>query len=555
MRFFPLFTTLLLVPFGLALSADRAEACGCFAPPDPTVPVVQAGERIVFAHEDGEIVAHIQIQYEGSASEFGWLLPVPAVPEFSLGTDELFTRILQQTQPRYRLNRRFPDQCRDARGGVLAAGAPESATDGDDFAADSPLVVEDSVGPFDYAVLRADDEQEMFDWLVNNRYFIPTGTEDAVGPYIREGAYFLALKLRSGEDTGDLQPIVLRYASDYAMIPIILTSVAANPDMGIQVWVLGEDRAIPRNYRHTVLNDEKLDWFNAARNYNDVVIAATNEARDGQSFVTEYAGSTEIMRNQLSDPQRFGDEQSLAATTDPIDFVEQLRLRRFPVTSVVTSLVDAQVPVPTYFERQGVQPVDFQSNLRFFARELREVDEAEYRAWLDALPFEPVTLARDLWERVVEPTRNANALFDRHPKMTRLYTTLSPDEMTRDPVFAFNPDLPDISNVHEATFVADCDGRGGLLTLPDGRSLRIEDPALWSSTRGTTDVPFSRRIELLREEGQPEVTVDNRPQLTPSYDDAGCRCARPKSGVSLSLVALGALGVLFSARPRRREEG
>jgi hypothetical protein len=30
-----------------------------------------------------------------------------------------------------------------------------------------------------------------------------------------------------------------------------------------------------------VLNDEKIDWFNAGANYNDVIVAATNEAFEG----------------------------------------------------------------------------------------------------------------------------------------------------------------------------------------------------------------------------------------------------------------------------------
>ena len=55
----------------MTFPAQRADACGCFAPPDPSVPVVQAGEQIVFSHEDGVVTAHIQIQYQGEASEFG----------------------------------------------------------------------------------------------------------------------------------------------------------------------------------------------------------------------------------------------------------------------------------------------------------------------------------------------------------------------------------------------------------------------------------------------------------------------------------------------------
>src|SRR5688572_4225460 len=83
--------------------AHEARACGCFANPDPSVPVVQAGERILFARENGIVTAHIQIQYAGDAREFGWLLPLPSEPTLELGVDELFTQLIATTQPRYRL--------------------------------------------------------------------------------------------------------------------------------------------------------------------------------------------------------------------------------------------------------------------------------------------------------------------------------------------------------------------------------------------------------------------------------------------------------------------
>src|SRR5262245_59540260 len=92
-----------LVASTITLIPREARACGCFAPPDPRVPILQAGERIAFAHKDGVITAHIQIQYQGSAQEFGWLLPLPAVPTMKLGVEELFTNLIQTTQPKYRL--------------------------------------------------------------------------------------------------------------------------------------------------------------------------------------------------------------------------------------------------------------------------------------------------------------------------------------------------------------------------------------------------------------------------------------------------------------------
>src|SRR5262249_19517269 len=81
--------------------------------------------------------------------------------------------------------------------------------------------------PTDSAAPHADSKDEMLSWLSANHYFVPAGTDDVVGPYIHKDAYFLALKLRGGESTGSLQPVVVKYASDLPMIPIVLTSVAA----------------------------------------------------------------------------------------------------------------------------------------------------------------------------------------------------------------------------------------------------------------------------------------------------------------------------------------
>jgi len=298
---------------GMTLYSPDALACGCFTPPDPSVPVVQAGERIAFAQANGQVTEHIQIQYQGDAKDFGWLLPLPAVPTLELGTDELFNQLTTTTQPKYKMNSVYEGNCAfdPSRGGGSGFGggaAAPSAAGGDSNEAtgSSPLVIQDSIGPYDYAVLKADSKTAMLQWLADNHYFVPAGTDENVGPYIRPGSFFLALKLKSGASAGDLQPVVVNCASDLPMIPIVLTSTGAKPDMGIQVWMLGAGRAIPRNYYHTVINDAKLNWLTSGQNYNDVIIAATHEADGRHTFVTEYAGSASVMRNLLNAPGRFG---------------------------------------------------------------------------------------------------------------------------------------------------------------------------------------------------------------------------------------------------------
>ncbi|MEO1335609.1 MAG: DUF2330 domain-containing protein, partial [Myxococcota bacterium] len=380
--------------------SNHAQACGCFAPPDPSVPVVQAGERILFSHKDGRITAHIQIQYQGEANEFGWLLPLPSRPELKLGVEELFAQLIATTQPKYRLVRQADGTC-----GIPTFSSGENSPPGRDAAGDDEddvVEVQGSIGPFDFAVLRADEQKPMFDWLVENSYVIPTGTENVVDPYIKEGAFFLALKLRKGNDVGDIQPVVVEYESDLPMIPIVLTSVAAAPDMGIMVWVLGDSRAIPRNYRHTILNEEYIDWFTAGSNYNDVIIKATNEVENGQSFITEYAGTSAIMQNVLDWEGRFGDRGMLASTTDAGTYVTMLRQNGFLWTSSLVSQLRRTFPMPDRLRDDGVSEDTYYESLDFYLNRYRERNPEVFEG-VD-LSFDATALTDELWRRIVEPT-------------------------------------------------------------------------------------------------------------------------------------------------------
>src|SRR3954463_11846448 len=107
----------------LLAAPGAAYACGCFTPPDPSVPVVQAGEKILFAVKDGQVTAHVQVQYEGDAADFGWLLPLPSVPTLELGVDELFTQLTTATQPKYRMNTAFDQNCLTPPGGGTGGGS------------------------------------------------------------------------------------------------------------------------------------------------------------------------------------------------------------------------------------------------------------------------------------------------------------------------------------------------------------------------------------------------------------------------------------------------
>ncbi len=529
----------------VSLWSQRVEACGCFTPPNPTVPVLQAGERILFAVKNGEVTAHVQVQYSGAAGqEFGWLLPLPSVPTLELGTDELFTRLLTTTQPRYQMNTVLDAHCQQFNSGAgggqaTSGGFADAGLSSQADAGISPLVVQDSVGPYDYAVLRADSKTAMLDWLATNRYFVPSGTDESVAPYIREGAFFLALKLRAGNTTGDLLPVVLRYTSDLGVIPITLTATGATQNMGVQVWMLGNGRAIPRNYNHAVLNDSVIDWPSRGANYNDVVIRAVGEAPGRHAFVTEYAGPSTVMRGVLTPAGRFGAKSEFATASTPEQFIDLLFLRNFAAPSSLAPFAGPVLPGPLkatlvkYLPPPpGVTADTFYANYRTLEAQAPPPD------------FQPAAMADEVWERVVVPTQNASKLFDEQPTLTRLYSTISPADMNKDPAFAFNLALPAVSNVHTATMKVSCNRNGyessAVLTTEQGWDLPYPEGRFSTVGVDRSKLPASLLIEVLREEGAPENVVNNRPMnlgLVDPVKPQGCGCQSGAQGL-LALVGL-----------------
>src|SRR5205807_1015038 len=111
------------------------------------------------------------------------------------------------------------------------------------------------------------------------------------------------------------------------------------------------------------------------------------------------------------------------------------------------------IPMPQSLKDRGVMERDFYNSL------------ASYKAELATIMFDPNKFADALDERVVTPLRKAQMIFDTQPYLTRLYTTVSPDEMTRDPLFHINPDLPTVSNLHRALGTGECSSDGTISNI------------------------------------------------------------------------------------------
>lgn len=343
----------LVIPFLLAmlwfLTTPSAYACGGLFCQNS--PVDQAAERIVFVDNgDGTITTLVEIEYTGSAPDFSWILPIPeaisaedlAVPEEG---EEIFTELHNLTDVQI-IRPPDPDCGIDM---MMSVAVEESAEE------EVTVFASGEVGPFGFDVIGSENPDALIDWLRQNNYRVDPPMVPLINMYVEEQFAFIAMRLLDGETADSIKPIQITYPAEKPMIPLRLTAVAADPNMGIFVWIFSDEQAVPENFEHMEIANGEITLFSFGGNNYQALINRRADALGGRAFITEFAGDA----SQIS----------------------------------------------------------FQSEF------LREVSS-------------------------------------RRPYLTRLTTTIDPEEMTVDPVFTFDPQARDVSNVRDMsqmTGVYDCE--------------------------------------------------------------------------------------------------
>ena len=261
--------------------------------------------------------------------------------------------------------------------------------------------------------------------------------------YAKNDHVFVAVRLRKDTEVGEIQPLILTYDMPteeqqgeeetgaaqvarraIACVPIQLTAVAATPDMPIQVYILGDARAVPLNFVELELDDTQVDWLGCQgrpdcydSDYRNRFDQAAYQLVN-HSFVTEYAGpSGDVMEAAVVLPVTAADIATCEA------YFDCFQRYRFMLPNL--PLVD------TIFE-------DYQTSAG------------------SSNNFDAAGLAQELDQKVFQPAIEAQDFVDGFSYLTRLYARLSPNSMTKDPFFAFKRELPTVDNVHRATAVPLC---------------------------------------------------------------------------------------------------
>jgi len=417
---------------------QELRACGGFF--CGGVPIVQNAEQIIFRQDGDQVAAIVRIQYSGPAEDFSWVVPVPGIPDVDTSSEMLFTNLERITRPSFRLETEGEGcMLETAPNDFIGFPTPLGGIPGQDAVT---VLEERSVGPFNLQIVSSDDPEAMATWLVENNYDLNDRGRELLAPYIEAGMNFVALRLQKDKDTGDLVPLRMVYNTSRPMVPIRLTAVAADPDMGVLVYLVGPAQAIPTNFPAVEVNYARLNWFQAFNGYQQYQTLVT-EAMDevgGLGFATDYAGPANDIVAAMPEVSVLEDAVNAASTQLlPQQGIADLFRSGLPQTELLNIATDV-LPLPTN-EPQSTYIDPLRLSFLFSGLQLASARGSMIAA-----------VRSDILMPYMEGLR---ALGD-NAYLTRLYTTLSPEEMTLDPTFGYKSDLPPQPAQRRAIYQRNC---------------------------------------------------------------------------------------------------
>jgi MYXO-CTERM domain-containing protein len=276
--------------------------------------------------------------------------------------------------------------------------------------------------------------------------------------------------------------------------------------MGIRAYFLGQDRWAPSNYEHVVLNPLYHDWDapDAAR-YVEQLSVAVDEA-GGHAFVTEFADDSESVT--ITRIYRDTWDETAFIGVDPIAAIELIGEQGLNTHPLIRSMLGEFIPPP-----DGIDAVDFWNNI------------VDYENLIDLDAWDADAFAAALAERIIDPGMHAVDLLDTWPDLTRLHTTMSPGEMTLDPTFHANAELPIVPWSYVSTvdqvlcggdqvFHVMVEGADTPVCVPAGSTYPSNpDNPVWA------DMPAALRIEQIPMMGPPQILEDNAALIAELHAD------------------------------------
>jgi hypothetical protein len=289
-----------------------ATACGgCFHPPTMSGTVV-TDHRMVFAVSPTQTTLYDQVKYQGSPSEFAWVLPIKGTVNVGVSSDVLFEALDQVTTTTIVAPQLPPcppppscpccgAQCHDYADASLGFGGFATSDGGASVVVTSMSVV----GPYEQSQLHSTDPMALETWLSAHNYVIPTSVQPIITAYVNEGFDFLAIRLQPGQGVQAMRPISVSTPGAALTLPLRMVAAGTGSTVGITLWVIATGRYEPKNFSQFTIAGSELTWDWRLQQSNYATIRSQVETSYGNA-AWQVESSLDLSAYQIENRVLYG---------------------------------------------------------------------------------------------------------------------------------------------------------------------------------------------------------------------------------------------------------
>jgi hypothetical protein len=261
--------------------------------------------QVVLVRDGTRTVLSMQNDYKGPIADFAMVVPVPVILQkenVKTLPKDIFARVDKLSAPRlveyWERDPCEPDSIGLGNIGTLGRGGGQGFGSGHGRLGGAVTVeAQFEVGEYDIVILSAKDASALEQWLAENKYKIPAGSEPYFRPYVQAGSKFFvakvnAAKVKMENGVATLSPLRFHYDSEKFELPVRLGLVNSSGTQDLIVHVLAPNKRYEvANYPNVVV-PTNLDVAESARaSFGEVYAALFDKtvAEHPKAVVTEYA--------------------------------------------------------------------------------------------------------------------------------------------------------------------------------------------------------------------------------------------------------------------------
>ena len=309
---------------------------------------------VVMMREGTKTVLSMQNNYQGPPEDFAMVVPVPIVlKEDNVKTlpADIFDRVDKLAAPRL-VEYWEQDPCYEPpeyKGNEKMLYMESSSSEGAGLpgrAASVTIEAKFTVGEYEIVILSAKDATGLEEWLIDNKYKIPSSAAPLLRPYVQTGMKFFVAKVNSKKvkfekGMAKLSPLRFHYDSEAFALPIRLGLINSGGTQDLIVHILARGKRYEvANYKNVTI-PTNLDVNEEARTQFGAFYAAlfdrTVEKNPG-AVVTEYSWGAESCDPCPSSPLDGNDFATLGGDVIPPATGDQFN----PINSMVLTRLHAR---------------------------------------------------------------------------------------------------------------------------------------------------------------------------------------------------------------------